>query len=522
MSIKRKKIVIGFVAFIGLVILSLVIANTIAKNKLKNYIVNLPEHISLLYDDLDVSLLQGNITLKSPLLTVKGKTTNQINAQVKLSSLSIKDFSYWNYLFNDNLKFDHLNFDTPKVTYYHNPLADTDQGSESVFKNIKKTIYIKNLSVNKASVEIFNVKNDSVLLSTNNLDFTMSQIIVDNNLASSKLFDFKSSTLSTNNLKYQISKFENLSVDKLKIDNTRMTLSGFSLKTKYDKVALSNVITTERDHFELATPEIRIDNYDFKFDNTILSGFSTDKITFTKPDLTIYRDKLVADDLTQKDLYSTMLRSLNVNLDIKHINIVEGKIVYQEKVNQDKTAGQLTFSDFNASLDHISNTKLNPKKTEIKIDCNFMQSTPLKVDWSFDVNDPNDGFVFKANLGDLQADHLNQFMQPNLNLKLEGNLMQTLFTIDGNATTSNVDLKTKYTNFDIILLKENGNEKNKILSKIINIFVSKDSKDAKDNFRNSNTKTVERDNTKSIFNFVWKNAQAGLISAMAGDGKKDD
>ena len=217
-----------------------------------------------------------------------------------------------------------------------------------------------------------------------------------------------------------------------------------------------------------------------------------------------------------------MLRSLNVKLDIKHINIVEGKIVYQEKVNQDKTAGQLTFSDFNASLDHISNTKLNPKKTEIKIDCNFMQSTPLKVDWSFDVNDPNDGFVFKANLGDLQADHLNQFMQPNLNLKLEGNLMQTLFTIDGNATTSNVDLKTKYTNFDIILLKENGNEKNKILSKIINIFVSKDSKDAKDNFRNSNTKTVERDNTKSIFNFVWKNAQAGLISAMAGDGKKDD
>ena len=52
--------------------------------------------------------------------------------------------------------------------------------------------------------------------------------------------------------------------------------------------------------------------------------------------------------------------------------------------------------------------------------------------------------------------------------------------------------------------------------------MSEDSKDAKDNFRDSNTKTVERDNTKSIFNFVWKNVQAGLISAMAGDGKKDN
>ncbi|MBD3890903.1 AsmA family protein [Olleya marilimosa] len=519
---KRKKIVIGIVVFVVLATVSLLIANTIAKNKLKDYIVNLPEHITIVYDDLDVSLLQGNITLKAPLLTVNGKTTNQVNAQVKLANLDIKGFGYWSYLFNDKLKFEALNFETPLVTYYHNPLADTDQGSQSVLKNIKKALYIKNFNFNKASVKVINVENDSIILSTNNLNFLMTQISINDDLDTKTLFKFKSSTVSANNLTYQVGKFENLSIDTLKIDNTKTTLSGFSFKTKYDKTELSNKIATERDHFELISPEIIMDNHNFKFDNTKFSGFTSDKITITQPDFTIYRDKLVADDLSTKDLYSKMLRTLNIKLDLKLIEIVKGKITYQEKVKPENEAGQLTFSDFNARLSHVSNTYKSPIKTKIKIDCNFMQSTPLKVDWSFDVNDKQDNFVFKADLGGLKADHLNQFMQPNLNLKLEGDLAKTMFTIDGNAVTSNVDLKTKYTNFDIILLKENGNEKNKLLSKIINIFVSKDSKDAKDNFRNSNTKTVERDQTKSIFNFVWKNAQAGLISAMAGDGKKDN
>ena len=151
-----------------------------------------------------------------------------------------------------------------------------------------------------------------------------------------------------------------------------------------------------------------------------------------------------------------------------------------------------------------------------------MKNTPLKINWSFDVTDKTDQFVFKADLGLLKAEDLNQFMTPNLNLKLEGDLVQTFFTIDGNAITSKVNLKTKYNQFDIILLKDNGKEKNRLLSGLINLFVSKNSKDQLDNFRNSDTKTVTRDQTKSVFNFVWKNARAGLISAMAGDGTKDE
>jgi len=300
MSMKRKKIVIGIVVFVVLATVSLLIANTIAKNKLKDYIVNLPEHITIVYDDLDVSLLQGNITLKAPLLTVKGKTTNQVNAQVKLANLDIKGFGYWSYLFNDKLKFEALNFETPLVTYYHNPLADTDQGSQSVLKNIKKALYIKNLNVNKASVKVINIENDSIILSTNNLNFLMTQISINDALDTKTLFKFKSSTVSANNLKYQVGKFENLSIDTLKIDNTRTTLSGFSFKTKYDKTELSNKIATERDYFDLISPEIIMDNHNFNFDNTKFSGFTSDKITITQPDFTIYRDKLVADDLSQR------------------------------------------------------------------------------------------------------------------------------------------------------------------------------------------------------------------------------
>ena len=114
----------------------------------------------------------------------------------------------------------------------------------------------------------------------------------------------------------------------------------------------------------------------------------------------------------------------------------------------------------------------------------------------------------------LKANQMNQFMEPNLNIRLDGELLKTYFTIDGNTNVSNIDLKTKYENFDVIVLKENGKEKNKFLSGLINLFVSKDSNDQSDNFRKASVQNVVRIKHKSVFNFIWISIRAGLKEAM--------
>ena len=68
--------------------------------------------------------------------------------------------------------------------------------------------------------------------------------------------------------------------------------------------------------------------------------------------------------------------------------------------------------------------------------------------------------------------------------------------------------------------KQKTKKKNKFLSTIANIFVSKDSKDVSNDFRKGSKSDVERDKTKSVFNYLWITIKEGLRDAMTGDGKK--
>ncbi|QCE42356.1 hypothetical protein [Psychroserpens sp. NJDZ02] len=519
---KRKKIGIEIAIVLVLFIVGVFITKAIAKNKLEDYVSNLPEHISFQYDNSDISILSGSVTIKNPSLSLKGQTTGKVNTVITMSSFAIEGFSYWNYMVNNNLAIDAIHFSDPKIKYYHNTKGNTEAEGQSIFDNLKHPLTVDQIRLDNAFLEMYNTQNDSLVAKAQKVDFLMTDFQVNTSNKANAPFQFNKSSVVIDSLYYQANDFENITLAHVAIDNNKMVLSGFKLKTKYSKEVLSKVIIAERDHFNLSIPKIEIENQKIEFQNKKPIGFTSGKVVVNNPDFNIYRDKLVADDFTSKSMYSKSLRDLGFKLQVEVVKINNGTVTYQEKVKADNAAGQLTFSNFNAALSNVNNSMLDVNKTTIDIDCVFMKNTPLNINWSFDVTDKTDQFVFKADLGALKAEDLNQFMTPNLNLKLEGDLVQTYFTIDGNAITSKVNLKTKYTQFDIILLKDNGKEKNKLLSGLINLFVSKNSKDQLDNFRNSDTKSVTRDQTKSVFNFVWKNAQAGLISAMAGDGTKDE
>ncbi|WP_289044162.1 hypothetical protein [uncultured Olleya sp.] len=523
MEQKKKKRIVIISIILTLIVLLFFITKAIIKNKLEQYLSNLPEQIELKYEDLSIGLLSGDVVFDGFKVNLKGQTTGQSNGFVQSKKMSLKGFSYWDYMVNKTINVSSIIANQPEVTYYHNPLASTSKGSQAMFDDIKQKITVDDFKIKNAKIEVFDLEKDSVLLKTENLNFSLSDFIFNGKQTSNTKtpFQFKNVTLKIIDLEYQVNSFETLSFNELIFDNNTTAISDLKLKTKLSKENLSNQLQTERDHFDLHIPKIKIENQDFDFKGAKLLAFSSKNMTISDLNLTIFRDKLVADDLTNKAMYSKMLRDLDIQLDLKAIQIINGSITYQEKVKKDTQAGTLDFKNFNAKLTNVSNTYHN-SQTTINIDCIFMENTPLQVNWSFNVNNLQDHFTFKADIGNLKAEALNQFMTPNLNLKLEGDLKQTLFTIDGNAVTSNVDLKTKYNQFDIIILKENGNEKNKLLSGIINLFVSKDSKGQSDNFRKSDTKQVTRDNTKSVFNFIWKNTQSGLISAMAGDGTKEN
>tara|TARA_Y100000815_G_scaffold205634_1_gene189462 strand:- start:553 stop:1179 length:627 start_codon:yes stop_codon:yes gene_type:complete len=205
---------------------------------------------------------------------------------------------------------------------------------------------------------------------------------------------------------------------------------------------------------------------------------------------------------------------------IDNAQIKAASIEYEEKVKADTHAGKLSFKDLQATIINLGNTyALGEKTTSIQANALFMEKSPIEVDWSFDVQNKNDQFRFKADVGELPVAALNSFTEPNLNVKLTGALHKAYFDISGDNSSSHINMKMNYDDFKIAVLNDKKEKKKWLISTLANLFVSKDSEEkGSDSFR-SGEGTAERDTTKSIFNYLWINVKQGLISVLTGDGE---
>jgi hypothetical protein len=518
---KKIGVVVASVLVLGIVLF--VIADTIVKNKVENLLQNeLPANLQLTYSELKISTINGRITLVKPQMIQKGEITNNKNFTANLETLLIDDVSYWDVLFNDKIYIQSIELNTPTIVYYKNDTIDKSDYKKKNAKSINQYFHIENFSITKGDVTIFDAANDSLLLKSNDVMLTLDDVMTNAKTMEKKLpFTFSNYEVKMQDVFLKSGDYENLMVENLHINKQKSVLKSVRLLTKYSKAQLSRRITKERDHFDISVDSMVLDNQKFGYKHDSVFYFKTSKLSLYQPQLNVYRDKLVADDPEIKLLYSRMLRDLPIELTINDMVLENGSITYSEKVNADQPAGEIQFTQLNAKLKNVSNTYASADKTQIRIQSNFMETTPLKVDWDFDVNDSSDTFTFKADLGKMSAERMNLFTKPNLKVQLEGEVLQTYFTMQGNPNQSRIDLKLKYDNFEVLVLDNKGQKINKFLSSVANLFIKKNSESNSDDFRESSSK-VERDKTKSVFNFLWLNVKAGLLEAMTGGSKKRD
>lgn len=522
MKIKKEKALLIVVIVAVILLGGLLIANIIAKNKIEKKINNLSNNIKVEYESINLNIITGNAKLIKPLITIYGKTTGDTNALVKLTDIELDNFSFWNYFFDDLIHIEAIVINNPNVTYFHNNLVKSEDYKNTFKSYLKNNIEVGVLKVLNGETKVYNISNDSLLFKTGAVNFKMNDITVKKSEINSKpSFYYQDFQLSTNNLFYSLGDFENLYLNHLEFTKTFTKLIGMSLKTKYPKQELERHIETERDHYDLKIDSISINGQDFGYKNDTLFYFKSKEVDLYQPDFEIYRNKLLPDDLSYKALYSKSLRNLRFAIGLDKVNIHNTDLKYTEKVKQETKGGSLKFRELNAEINNLGNEYVDSnQKLKAHINAIFMDDAPIAIDWEFDVNNPNDEFMFKAEIGELKANNLNPFMEPNENLRLNGVLNKTYFTISGDENISKVDLKLQYDDFKVSALKENGNEKKPLLTGLINMFLKNDSKDRPDDFRYGSKDGIERNKTKSIFNLLWLNIKSGLMNAMAGNGKK--
>ena len=513
---KVKKIAI-VIATIILLILTLNFGLNYWVNKALPKIIadSNPTAYAFTYKDLDIDLLSKNI--KASQLTVSPKSKSKdslkkIGIYAKIESIEIIEFKIWNLIFNNRIKANRIKINKPEVYLYKNtPNAINNSKSvgRDVVKPFQEMILVENISLNDGTLKIIHNQKNEAILDLNNLNLQIDGIVITDEILKSKIpFEYSNYDLKADNIYYRVSDVYHIRAKQLLANTKNVTIKEFKLDPEYSRREFVRKLDKEKDLFTLKSKRIKVSNLDWGYKGETMF-FNANSILLDQLSANIYRNKLPADDISKKSLYSKLLRDLKFPLSVDTLAIRNSILVYEEELSFEKGPGILKFKDFNLTATNI-NSGYHLKKNgnmNIDIDCHFMKDSPFKLNWSFDVLDKKDNFTMRGVVSNLDIVDLQRFTRPYLNASTEGKFEQLKFTIKGNDYNSYENSSLKYHDLKVTLYKKGKPEKkNKIKSALANLILKNDS-----NGETKTTKvTVERIPEKSFFNFLWLNIAAVL------------
>jgi hypothetical protein len=280
------------------------------------------------------------------------------------------------------------------------------------------------------------------------------------------------------------------------------------MESLFNRQQFVNQLAKENDLYTLKVEKIAIRNMEWGFKKEVLY-FKTNQILIEQVDANIYRSKMPADDLSIKPFYNKLLRELNFELKVDTLTITNSKLVYEEEKSFEKGAGILEFSSFNLQATNLISGFQKTKLPDviILIDCQFMKTSPMKIDWRFNSMDKSDGFRIKGSISNFDTNQLAVFTKPYLNATTKGQFDQLYFNFIGTNDKASGDFALKYHDLKVQLYQKRNREKeSKLKSWVGNLLLKNDS--AGDLIENEIA--VERIKEKSFFNYFWRCIAEGM------------
>ncbi|RXM62670.1 hypothetical protein [Chryseobacterium sp. CH1] len=326
-------------------------------------------------------------------------------------------------------------------------------------------------------------------------------------------FTIKDYFLTTRNFAYK-TQFYNISLGLLKLNKNRVQINNFAMKPLVSRSQFIKMIPVERDLYDLKANQMTAEgDWDVFSDHKFINA---SHVVIQSADANIFRSKIPKDDPKIKALYSKMLRSIKIPMNINTLDLKNSVLVYEEDTPESMGPGKLIFSNFNMNVKNLNSAKAKGKatKVDININCSFMNLSPLSVNWGFDVADQHDTFTISGKTSNLPANGINPFIRPYLHVTAtSGTIQEMLFNFKGNPVGLHGTFNLKHKDLKIAVLNKNNHEKKGFLTAVANVFLKSNS----GNYPESVTvENVERDPTKSFFNLFWKGIEQGLKKTLIG------
>lgn len=498
---KTLYIAIAVVIFGGL----LIGLNNFLEHKIKKGLESVLDESKTSYKEVNVSLLGSLAEVKKAEFQKAGKAFTA-------ESIRVKRLNLLRYLRDGNIIIGKLEVEGLHAKFGKAKKEEQKQSDSS--SHFKEKILIKSLSLSNSDFSLF--KEDSsknpifyislpkVQLGTINLNAKTIEDAVP--------FTYKSLELKSDSIYVRMNSQHNITVDNTRFKNGKLSLTDFRIIPLYSKTEFQHHIPYEKDYVQLKIGRIDLDKLEWAFQRDSLE-IKNPLLKIKDASLHIYRDKTRPDDTRYKPLYSKMIRDLPFGLQLDTVRLKNVFIEYNEVKDKDRGPGTVSFHDLNASIYNLSNIDLDKKgvpRTDIDVSTRFMGESELKVHWNFNISNTADHFNISGTLNGLSANGMNSFLKPAMNIEAKGGIQDMSFSYSGNNNMATGQMKLKYRDFKVEVLKKKSEKKNKLLSALANLIIH--NKARNENLVQENIK-AERDKTKSFWNYFWLCIRNGALKS---------
>lgn len=474
------------------------------------------------YENLDLDLLGGNFVMTKAYVAPKDSLSVNLQqgAFAEIGSIEVNSFSLWQLLRNNRIIVKKVTINSPDVILYDREKRYNAQ--DDFVKPFKNAITTGSLVLRNGRFRMLDAQKN-IAVKASNINFDLFKIKIDSiTLEENIPVRYRDYNFSCDSLFYRANQFYNLTAGHIASSDSTLTAEDFRMIPQQTRQKFNSMITEEKDQFNIQAAKISLPKVEWGFFNDTLYVHSPE-ITMEKVHANIYRGKMVKDDPTIKKLYSQLLRSLKFDLKVDKLLLKNSVVVYEEQLDYTKPPAKVSFSQFYATIANICSPVRKDKMpdTVIDVQCMFMKSAPLKVNWSFNTLDTSDSFTIAGHLQNIKTEEINPVTKPLMNATTEGDIKEVQFTFHGNRERASGTFAIEYDDLKVDIYKKDGKKKNKLISAVGNLVVKNDSNDK----LKKTDVAVERAKDKSVFNFLWKFNEQGLKQSVlpkiiAGKGKK--
>lgn len=509
---RYKRLIFLLLLLVGLGISLHLIVDRVFQNTLKN---NATANTYVSYKAANVNLFLRQIEL-TQLCTLQPLPMGDTGIDVRLEKIQLSGISLWDLLTQKKITAEKLILTQPIISCTTGITADTVSTQAPKGQGIIPSLSIAEVYLSKGHLVATNAKKGDTLLQARDISLDLKKLNRSKGDSGKVKFTYKEHNLSLNDLFYRLNDYNVLRLKKVTSKPDLTNLEALSLQTRYSREKLSQVAPVERDHVDFKAATLQL----FGLGEPSLEkpGIQLDSVHIQQPVVKLYRDKLLPDDTSYKPLYTERLRSMNLDLAIPKINIDSGYVSYTERVHKKVKPEKIFFANIQAQLYHIDNR--SDQAFTIHAQSQLMGEAPFEVNWTFKAPTQNDAFHTEGRLYNFDPATLNPFLRTNLFVTMQGHVDALYFTITGNKQKAEGDIKMKYEDFKVRVLRKDLSRVNKVLTSIVNLFTKKGVKTDADGYRHG-IMQAEPDLTKSFFNYQWNTLQDGLLSTVTGSGKKD-